>query len=88
MKISEIETSVTAALINVVIKENEKERETLQKSIEKQISIIGDFYANLFFDKCSKKAEFLMHESNRKQFKEFYDKFEKVGARFSEQIEE
>ena len=60
----------------------------MQKSIEKQISIVGDFYANQFFDRCSKKAEFLMHESNDKQFKKFYNKFEKVGARFSEEIEE
>jgi len=82
MKLSEIKQSMTVALMaNVVKKES-----TLTKDIEAQCQVVGDYMAGKFLQECMDEAEKCLKDGKR--FDELFKQFEKIGPRFSTEIEE
>tara|TARA_B100001057_G_scaffold173482_2_gene174148 strand:+ start:6653 stop:6934 length:282 start_codon:yes stop_codon:yes gene_type:complete len=92
VKLSEVKTSLTVALIKSVqlsSQENSKNAEALSqmdKDITKQINIVSKFLGNEFLEKCMSDATDCLDDS--KKFDVMMKKFKKVGAKFSSTIEE
>lgn len=79
MKLSEVKTSLTVALMKSVSNKNFKTND-----IEKQLSIVGDYYANKFLKSCQKEAEECLKDDEK--FDLIMSKFEKIGSRFTTHI--
>ena len=79
MKLSKVKTSITVALMKSVSNENFK-----TKDIEKQLAIVGDYYANKFLESCKKEAEECLKDDEK--FDLIMSKFEKIGPKFTTHI--
>ena len=87
MKLSEIRISTTVALMKASVQssKNKKGRINISKDIERQCEIVGQFLGNKFLLECISDAEECL--DNSKKFDEIMNKFESIGARFSENVE-
>ena len=87
MKLSEIRISTTVALMQASVKstKTKKGRINISKDIERQCEIVGHYLGNKFLLECISDAEQCLDDS--KKFDEIMNKFESVGARFSENVE-
>ena len=87
MKLSEIRISTTVALMKASVQssKNKKGRINISKDIERQCEIVGKFLGNKFLLECICDAEQCLDDS--KKFDEIMNKFESIGARFSENVE-
>jgi len=98
MKLSEIKKSVTVALMTGVANAASKPKTPKQKyervkrqvmrnkDITLQCKVIGEYYADKFLKDCMKDAEVCLKDG--KKFDELMEEFNKIGARFSTEIEE
>ena len=87
MKLSEIRISTTVALMKASVQssKNKKGRMNISKDIERQCEIVGQYLGNKFLLECIGDAEECLDDS--KKFDEIMNKFESIGARFSENVE-
>lgn len=87
MKLSEIRISTTVALMKASVQssKNKKGRMNISKDIERQCEIVGQYLGNKFLLECISDAEECL--DNSKKFDEIMNKFESIGARFSENVE-
>jgi len=87
MKLSEIRISTTVALMKASVQssKNKKGRINISKDIERQCEIVGQYLGNKFLLECISDAEECL--DNSKKFDEIMNKFELIGARFSENVE-
>tara|TARA_R100001230_G_C5601963_1_gene115611 strand:+ start:56 stop:325 length:270 start_codon:yes stop_codon:yes gene_type:complete len=87
MKLSEIRISTTVALMKASVQssKNKKGRMNISKDIERQCEIVGQYLGNKFLLECISDAEECL--DNTKKFDEIMNKFESIGARFSENVE-
>ena len=87
MKLSEIKITTTVALMKASVQssKNKKGRMNISKDIERQCEIVGKYLANKFLLECISDAEECL--DNTKKFDEIMNKFESIGARFSENVE-
>ena len=88
MKLSQVKTSITVALMkSVQLQESENEKDFLEmdQNIAKQLNAVSKFLGNKFLEECMKAAEDCL--VNEEKFDKMMKKFEKVGARFSEVVE-
>tara|TARA_R100001015_G_C4567127_1_gene125842 strand:- start:217 stop:486 length:270 start_codon:yes stop_codon:yes gene_type:complete len=87
MKLSEIKISTTVALMKASVQssKNKKGRINISKDIERQCEIVGQYLGNKFLLECISDAEECL--DNTKKFDEIMNKFESIGARFSENVE-
>ena len=87
MKLSEIRISTTVALMKASVQssKNKKGRINISKDIERQCEIVGQHLGNKFLLECISDAEECL--DNTKKFDEIMNKFESIGARFSENVE-
>ncbi len=87
MKLSEIRISTTVALMKASVQssKNKKGRINISKDIERQCEIVGQYLGNKFLLECISDAEECL--DNTKKFDEIMNKFESIGARFSENVE-
>ena len=87
MTIDEIKISVTMALFNYAVTRDDDEGIiTVNNDIQKQTEIVGDFLGKKFLLSCLKEAEHCLTDD--KKFEELYEKFEPIGARFTDQIDD
>ena len=97
MKLSEIKKSVTVALMTAIASESDKPRRemtgfnswltcNLTQDIEKQCQIVGTYLGERFMLDCMKDAQSCLEDP--KKFDSMMKKFEEIGPRFSEEIEE
>mgnify|MGYP001360044053 CR=1 FL=1 len=87
MKLSEIKISTTVALMKASVQSSKtkKGRINISKDIERQCEIVGQYLGNKFLLECISDAEECL--DNTKKFDEIMNKFESIGARFSENVE-
>ena len=88
MKLTEVKTSMTVALMKSVQLQqsgNEKAFSQIDKDITKQLNIVSKFLGNKFLKECMKTAEDCLVDEEK--FDKIMKKFKKVGCRFSETIE-
>ena len=87
MKLSEIRISTTVALMKASVQssKDKKGRINISKDIERQCEIVGQYLGNKFLLECISDAEECL--DNTKKFDEIMNKFESIGARFSENVE-
>ena len=87
MKLSEIRITTTVALMKASVQssKNKKGRINISKDIERQCEIVGQYLGNKFILECISDAEECL--DNSKKFDEIMNKFESIGARFSENVE-
>ena len=87
MKLSEIRISTTVAIMTTSVQssKNKKGRMNISKDIERQCEIVGQYLGNKFLLECISDAEECL--DNSKKFDEIMNKFESIGARFSENVE-
>ena len=87
MKLSEIRISTTVALMKASVQSSKtkKGKINISKDIERQCEIVGQFLGNKFLLECISDAEECL--DNSKKFDEIMNKFESIGARFSENVE-
>ena len=87
MKLSEIRITTTVALMKASVQssKNKKGRMNISKDIERQCEIVGQYLGNKFLLECISDAEECLDDS--KKFDEIMNKFESIGARFSENVE-
>ena len=87
MKLSEIRITTTVALMKASVQssKNKKGRINISKDIERQCEIVGQYLGNKFLLECISDAEECLDKS--KKFDEIMNKFESIGARFSENVE-
>tara|TARA_R100000152_G_C6696326_1_gene126765 strand:+ start:540 stop:821 length:282 start_codon:yes stop_codon:yes gene_type:complete len=92
MKLSEVKTSMTVALMKSVQLSSEKDSKSIQalaeieQDITKQLNVVSKFLGNEFLEKCMTDAENCL--ANKEKFDRMMKNFQKVGARFSQDIEE
>ena len=93
MKVSEIKKSVTVALMTGVATSAKAKRPSLVKEsdvftddIRMQCQAVGDHLATKFLQECMRDAEKCLKDGKR--FDELMKEFEKIGPRFSMEIEE
>ena len=86
MKLSEVKTSLTVALMKSTTMKPGKSLSKLDKDITNQLNIVTKFLGNKFLDECIKHAEICLNDNEK--FDEIYLEFKKVGNRFSEEIED
>lgn len=86
MKLDEVKTSVTVALMTTVTSKDEKFKTKTWKDIEKQCQVVGEMLGGMFLQECMKLAEKNLEDG--KEFDATMRKFKKIGPRFSEHIEE
>ena len=87
MKLSEIRITTTVALMKASVQssKNKKGRINISKDIERQCEIVGQYLGNKFLLECISDAEKCL--DNSEKFDEIMNKFESIGARFSENVE-
>jgi hypothetical protein len=87
MKLSEIRVTTTVALMQASVKstKTKKGKINITKDIERQCEIVGQYLGNKFLLECISDAEECL--DNSKKFDEILNKFESIGARFSENVE-
>ena len=87
MKLSEIRITTTVALMKASVQssKNKKGRINISKDIERQCEIVGQYLGNKFLLECISDAEECL--DNSKKFDEIMNKFESIGARFSENVD-
>ena len=87
MKLSEIRISTTVALMKASVQSSKtkKGKINISKDIERQCEIVGQFLGNKFLLEWISDAEECL--DNSKKFDEIMNKFESIGARFSENVE-
>ena len=87
MKLSQIRITTTVALMKASVQstKNKKGRMNISKDIERQCEIVGKYLANKFLLECISDAEECL--DNSKKFDEIMNKFESIGAKFSENVE-
>ena len=87
MTINEIKISVTMALVkSAVTRDDDEGIITVNNDIQKQTEIVGDFLGKKFLLSCLKEAEDCLVDD--KKFDELWQKFEPIGARFTDQIDD
>jgi|TARA_R100000081_G_C4805573_1_gene167233 hypothetical protein len=87
MTIDEIKISVTMALVkSAVTRDDDEGIITVNNDIQKQTEIVGDFLGKKFLLSCIKKAEDCLVDD--KKFDELWQKFEPIGARFTDKIDD
>ena len=86
MKLSEVKTSLTVALMKSTTMQPGKSLSQLDKDITNQLNIVTKFLGDKFLNECMEQAEICLNDN--KKFDEIYLKFKKVGNQFSTQIEE
>ena len=89
MTIDEIKISVTMALVKSAVTKPVDEDPfviTVNNDIQKQTEIVGDFLGKKFLLSCLKQAEDCLVDD--KKFDELWKKFEPIGARFTDQIDD
>jgi len=87
MKLSQVKTSMTVALMkSVQLKQSgdEKAFAKMDKDITKQLNVVSKFLGNKFLQECMTDAENCLEDGEK--FDRMMKKFEKVGCRFSENI--
>jgi len=87
MKLSQVKTSMTVALMKSVQLQqsgDEKAFTKMDKDITKQLNVVSKFLGNKFLQECMTDAEGCLQDSEK--FDRMMKKFEKVGCRFSENI--
>jgi len=87
MKLSQIRITTTVALMKASVQssKNKKGRMNISKDIERQCEIVGKYLGNKFLLECISDAEECL--DNSKKFDEIMNKFESIGAKFSENVE-
>ena len=87
MTIDEIKISVTMALVkSAVTRDDDEGIITVNNDIQKQTEIVGDFLGKKFLLSCLKEAEDCLVDD--KKFDELWQKFEPIGARFTDKIDD
>ena len=86
MKLSEVKTSLTVALMKSTTMKPGKSLSKLDKDITNQLNIVTKFLGNKFLNECIKEAEICLNDNEK--FDEIYLKFTKVGNHFTTQIED
>lgn len=90
MKLSEIKKSMTVALMAGVAataeNESRNESDVFTDDIRMQCQVVGDHLATKFLQECMKDVEKCLKDG--KKFDELMKEFEKIGPRFSSEIEE
>lgn len=86
MKLSEVKTSLTVALMKSTTMKPGKSLSKLDKDITNQLNIVTKFLGNKFLNECIKEAEICLNDNEK--FDQIYLKFTKVGNQFTTQIEE
>ena len=89
MKLSEIKKSMTVALmmnVSATSNKNSAKVDELTKDIQNQCEVVGEHLATKFLQECMKDAEKCLKDGKR--FDELMKEFEKIGPRFSVEIEE
>ena len=86
MKLSEVKTSLTVALMKSTTMQPSKSLLKLDKDITNQLNIVTKFLGEKFLNECMEQAEICLNDNEK--FDEIYLKFKKVGNQFSTQIEE
>ena len=86
MKLSEVKTSLTVALMKSTTMQPSKSLLKLDKDITNQLNIVTKFLGDKFLNECLEQAEICLNDNEK--FDEIYLKFKKVGNQFSTQIEE
>ena len=87
MKLSEIKITTTVALMQASVKSTKTKKGIINitKDIERQCEIVGKFLGNKFLLECICDAEKCL--DNSEKFDEIMNKFESIGARFSNNVE-
>ena len=86
MKLSEVKTSLTVALMKTTTMQPGKSLLKLDKDITSQLNIITKFLGEKFLNECLNEAEICLNDNEK--FDEIYLKFKKVGNQFSTQIDD
>ena len=86
MKLSEVKTSLTVALMKATTMQPGKSLSKLDKDITNQLNIVTKFLGDKFLNECMEQAEICLN--NNEKFDEIYLRFKKVGNQFSTQIED
>ena len=86
MKLSEVKTSLTVALMKSTTMQPGESLSQLDKDITNQLNIVTKFLGDKFLNECLEQAEICLNDNEK--FDEIYLKFKKVGNQFSTQIEE
>ena len=86
MKLSEVKTSLTVALMKTTTMQPGKSLSKLDEDITNQLNIVTKFLGDKFLNECMEQAEICLNDNEK--FDEIYLKFKKVGNQFSTQIEE
>ena len=86
MKLSEVKTSLTVALMKSTTMQPSESLSQLDKDITNQLNIVTKFLGDKFLNECMEQAEICLNDNEK--FDEIYLKFKKVGNQFSTQIEE
>ena len=86
MKLSEVKTSLTVALMKTTTMQPGKSLSKLDQDITNQLNIVTKFLGDKFLNECMEQAEICLNDNEK--FDEIYLKFKKVGNQFSTQIEE
>ena len=86
MKLSEVKTSLTVALMKTTTMQPGKSLSKLDEDITNQLNIVTKFLGDKFLNECMEQAEICLNDNNK--FDEIYLKFKKVGNQFSTQIED
>ena len=86
MKLSEVKTSLTVALMKTTTMKPGKSLSKLDEDITNQLNIVTKFLGEKFLNECMEQAEICLNDNDK--FDEIYLKFKKVGNQFSSQIED
>ena len=86
MKLSEVKTSLTVALMKSTTMQPGKSLSKLDENITNQLNIVTKFLGEKFLNECMEQAEICLNDNDK--FDEIYLKFTKVGNQFSSQIED
>jgi len=86
MKLSEVKTSLTVALMKTTTMQPGKSLSKLDEDITNQLNIVTKFLGDKFLNECMEQAEICLNDN--KKFDQIYLKFKKVGNQFSTQIED
>ena len=86
MTIEEIKTSVTMALVKASAMEENKFSMKIEDDVVKQCDIVGEFLGKKFMFFCMREAQECFE--NQEKFDELFKKFDGVGGRFSNFIED
>ena len=86
MKLSEVKTSLTVALMKTTTMQPGKSLSKLDKDITDQLNIVTKVLGEKFLNECIREAEICLNDNDK--FDEIYLKFKKVGNQFVTQIED